>query len=183
MWVYDVETLKILAVNQAAIQTYGYTHEEFLRFSILQLRPGSEYSKLLQNLKQESSSYSNSGNWLHMRKNGETFYVSIFSHRTQFNNRRARLVLALDINDRLLAERRILVQNERLKEIAHMQSHNVRRPVASIMGLVNLFDKHNPSSEMNGIVLEKIDVVCKELDDTIHNIVEKTYELEVEDQP
>lgn len=108
--------------------------------------------------------------------------MSFFSHRTLFNKKRGRLVLALDINDRLLAEQRILAQNERLREIAHLQSHNVRRPVASILGLINLFDKRNPQNEMNGLVIEKLDIVCKELDTTIHEIVEKTYELEVENQ-
>ncbi|AHM60104.1 PAS sensor protein [Flammeovirgaceae bacterium 311] len=182
MWVYDVETLRILAVNQAAMHTYGYSEEEFLRLSLLQLRPGSEHQKLLDNIKMDSPIYSNSGTWLHMRKNGEVFFVSIFSHRTQFNKKRARLVLALDINDRLVAEKRILAQNERLREIAHLQSHNVRRPVASILGLINLFDKRDPTNEVNGVVIEKLDVVCKELDLTIHEIVEKTYELEVENR-
>ncbi|WP_224995786.1 PAS domain S-box protein [Cesiribacter sp. SM1] len=182
MWVYELETLKVLAVNQAALQVYGYTQEEFLNMTLLQLRPGSEHEKLLNNVRQESPTYSNSGTWLHMRKNGEVFFVSIFSHRTHFNGKRARLVLALDINDKLVAEKRILAQNDKLREIAHMQSHNVRRPVASILGLINLFDKRNPANEMNGIVIEKLDVVCKELDQTIHQIVEKTYELEVENQ-
>jgi PAS domain S-box-containing protein len=182
MWVYELDTLKILAVNQAAVQTYGYSPEEFLELSLKELRPKTEEQKLLDNVKQESSPYSNSGTWLHKRKNGEEFFVSIFSHRTRFNNTPARLVLALDINDRLVAEKRILAQNEKLREIAHLQSHNVRRPVASILGLISLFDKHNLQNEMNGIVIEKLDLVSKELDTTIHQIVEKTYELEVENQ-
>ncbi len=182
MWVYDLETLNIMAVNQAAIQTYGYSKQEFLGLTLLQLRPASEAAKLKENLKVAADTYSNSGTWLHKRKNGETFYVSIFSHFTQFDNKAARLVLALDINDRLLAEKRILAQNQKLREIAHLQSHNVRRPVASIMGLVNLFDRTNPENELNGVVIDKLDVVCRELDGTIHQIVEKTYELEVENQ-
>lgn len=182
MWVYDLKSLRILAVNQAAEQTYGYTHEEFLQLTLLQLRPDSEQQKLLENMKQLSPTYSKSGTWLHQRKNGDKFWASIFSHSTQFNNRQARLVLALDINDRLLAQKQIMAQNEKLREIAHLQSHNLRRPVASIMGLVNLFDKRNPQNEMNGIVIDKLDIVCKELDLTIHKIVEKTYELEVEHQ-
>ena len=182
MWVYEVETLNVLAVNQAAVQTYGYSQEEFLDLSLLELRPETEKPKLLENIKQGSPTYSNSGTWLHKRKNGEQFWVSIFSHRTLFDNKRARLVLALDINDKLVAQKRILAQNEKLREIAHLQSHKLRRPVASIMGLINLFDKLNPDNEMNGVVIEKLDIVCKELDTTIHKIVEKTYELEVQDQ-
>lgn len=180
MWVYDLETLRILAVNGAALQTYGFSRDEFLQLTISQLRPEKEARKLEENLRTEAPIYSMSGTWLHRKKNGKEFYVSIYSHRTQFNKRSARLVLALDINDRLIAEQRILVQNDKLREIAHLQSHNVRRPVASIMGLIGLFDKKNPDNEINTIVIEKLDIVCKELDLTIHKIVEKTYELEVD---
>jgi PAS domain S-box-containing protein len=180
MWVYDLENLRILAVNDAAIQTYGYSREEFLQLTILELRPEREAEKLLENLRSETPVYARSGTWLHKKKGGQEFFVSIYSHRTQFNKRSARLVLALDINDRLQAEQRVLEQNEKLREIAHLQSHNVRRPVASIMGLIGLFDKKDLTNEINGVVIEKLDVVCKELDLTIHKIVEKTYELEVD---
>lgn len=178
MWVYELENLRVIAVNQAAVNTYGYSHEEFLQLSLQELRPQSEQQKLLEDVKQQAPTYSKSGTWLHKRKNGEEFWVNIFSHSTQFNKRKARLVLALDVNDRLLAQKQIMAQNEKLREIAHLQSHNLRRPVASIMGLVNLFDKHNPDNQMNSVVIEKLDIVCKELDLTIHKIVEKTYELE-----
>ncbi|EMR01124.1 PAS domain S-box protein [Cesiribacter andamanensis] len=180
MWVYDQQSLKILAVNGAALQTYGFSLQEFLGLTILDLRPEKEVAKLHENLRSESPVYSMSGTWLHRKKSGEEFWVSIYSHRTQFNKRSARLVLALDINDRLQAEQRILEQNDKLREIAHLQSHNVRRPVASIMGLIGLFDKNNLNSEINSLVIEKLDVVCKELDLTIHKIVEKTYELETD---
>ena len=44
MWVYDVETLAFLAVNDAAVQTYGYTREEFLAMTIEEIRPPDEPS-------------------------------------------------------------------------------------------------------------------------------------------
>lgn len=179
MWVYDLESLQILAVNAAALQTYGYRREEFLNMTILQLSPEKEGQRLLRNLGKNMPIYANSGSWLHKKKSGEEFYVNVYSHRTQFNKRKARLVLAQDITDQLIAEEWILLQNRKLREIAHLQSHNVRRPVASIMGLVGLFDKNNLNNEINTVVIEKLNVVCKELDSTIHKIVKKTYELEI----
>lgn len=39
MWVYDTGTLAVLAVNDAAIEHYGYTREQFLAMTVLELRP------------------------------------------------------------------------------------------------------------------------------------------------
>ena len=42
LWVYDLETLKFLAVNQVALDRYGYTREEFLQLTMLDVRPPEE---------------------------------------------------------------------------------------------------------------------------------------------
>lgn len=86
--------------------------------------------------------------------------------------------IARDITESRKNEARISLQNQILREIAHTQSHDLRRPVATIMGLVSLFDKQNLSSQFNAEVMEKVSLVCEELDVIIHKIVEKTYELD-----
>src|SRR6185295_12125803 len=42
MWVFDEETLRFLAVNQAAIQHYGFTRQDFLDMTVLDIRPPDE---------------------------------------------------------------------------------------------------------------------------------------------
>ena len=39
MWVFDHETLAFLEVNEAALEHYGYTREEFLRMTLKDIRP------------------------------------------------------------------------------------------------------------------------------------------------
>lgn len=180
MWIYDLETLQILAVNHAALITYGYSRNDFLQLNLTHLRPNGEIQKLMEDVKVIPDTYSNSGIWLHKKKNGELFYVNIHSHSTQFNNKNARLILALDVNDKYIAEQQIRLQNIKLKEIAHIQSHHIRRPVASILGLVNLFDKNNINNAFNGTIIEKMGITCRELDEIIHTVVDKTYALEIE---
>src|SRR5262245_22533938 len=46
MWVYDLETLRFLAVNDAAIERYGYSREEFLSMTLAQIRPPEDVQKL-----------------------------------------------------------------------------------------------------------------------------------------
>ncbi len=68
-------------------------------------------------------------------------------------------------------------QNERLQEIASISSHDIRRPVATILGLVSLFDSTNLENAINPEIINHLDVTAKELDAVIHTIVEKTIYL------
>ena len=68
-------------------------------------------------------------------------------------------------------------QTMRLQDIASISSHNIRRPVATIMGLVNLFDKNNPTNPLNKEIIEHLGTASMELDDVIHIIVEKTINI------
>jgi PAS domain S-box-containing protein len=72
----------------------------------------------------------------------------------------------------------IIDQNKRLQEIATISSHEIRRPVATILGLVNLFDHEYINNSMNKEILAHLDSTAKELDSVIHTIVEKTIFLD-----
>ncbi len=80
------------------------------------------------------------------------------------------------------SEQQVLAQNEALKKIAFIQSHEVRRPVATILGLINLIDKEDMNEPFNAIVIDKLEVTVKELDEVIHRTVRATYLLEEEDE-
>jgi len=71
-------------------------------------------------------------------------------------------------------------QTRRLQEIASISSHEIRRPVATILGLVNLFDRNILDNPMNKEIINHIDATAKELDEVIHTIVEKTVYLKGE---
>lgn len=65
-------------------------------------------------------------------------------------------------------------QNNRLHAIANISSHELRRPVATILGLVNLFDKHNEMNPLNNEIIDYLYISTRELDKVIHDIVEQT---------
>ncbi len=75
-------------------------------------------------------------------------------------------------------EEHLLDQTRRLQDIAAISSHHIRRPVATIMGLVNLFDKKNASNPLNKDIIEHLETTALELDDVIHVIVEKTINID-----
>ena len=108
MWVYDLETLRFMAVNAAAIARYGYAREEFLAMSIEDIRPPEDVERLRQavNGHRQIGGYGSSGEWQHIRKDGSRFWVEVTGHTLLRDGRPARLVLAQDITDRRRAEER-----------------------------------------------------------------------------
>lgn len=106
-------------------------------------------------------------------KNGATDYTlkdKLFS--LNFKIRRA-LKEVKEKKEKAISEETIRVQNEKLFEIAFLQSHQVRRPVSSILGLIELIKK----PPLNYKVIEHLETAAKELDSVIHEIVQKTNEL------
>ncbi len=111
MWIYDLETLAFLDVNNAAISHYGYSHEEFLSMTIKDIRPVEDVSRLLDKVNHVSDGLDKAGIWRHVRKDGSVIEVEITSHVLMFDQRRTKLVLVHDITDR----RRIEGEREKLQ--------------------------------------------------------------------
>ena len=107
MWVYDVDTLRFLAVNDAAVDHYGYTREQFLDMTIADIRPARDVTALRTNLITERTGIQHSGIWRHRRHDGTIIDVEITSHTIDFSGRRAKLVLANDVTQRIEQERKI----------------------------------------------------------------------------
>lgn len=113
VWVYDVDTKRILAVNLAAVKHYGYTRQEFLGMTIWEMRPLSEMPKLAASLAGLPKKQEKSGPWIHRKKDGALITVEVTSHQAQFEGRAARLVIVNDITERERAERQLREQEER----------------------------------------------------------------------
>ncbi|MDP2207914.1 MAG: PAS domain S-box protein [Bacteroidota bacterium] len=116
MWVYDLESLRFLSVNDAAIAKYGYTLEEFYSMSLLDIRPPNDVPKLLKNISESDQELQQSGLWRHKLKDGRIIFVEIYSHSFDFKDKKARLVLANDVTERKLAELASELAEEALRE-------------------------------------------------------------------
>lgn len=87
-----------------------------------------------------------------------------------------------DITERYEYQHRIEDQNARLREIAWIQSHKVRAPVASLMGLLNLLDLEKECSDpANQEVLKMIRQMADKFDDVIREINDLTESIEGEE--
>ncbi len=104
MWIYDLESLRFLEINNAAIHHYGYSREEFLGMTIKDIRPEEDLEALQKDIALTNQPYNLAGEWRHLKKNGEIIFVEIISHTLTFNNREARHVMVNDITVRKKAE-------------------------------------------------------------------------------
>ena len=117
MWVYDRETLQFLAVNEAAVKSYGYTRREFLSMDMTQIRPEEELPRLYQRLAGDIKTLTHPTPWIHQRKDGSTFEVEITSHALEFNGRPARLVMAIDVTERSEALKQLRESEQRFRRM------------------------------------------------------------------
>jgi PAS domain S-box-containing protein len=115
MWIYDYETTRFLAVNEAAIQHYGYGREEFLQMYIADIRPDSERERLQllgSKLRDENRAYR--GHWKHLKKNAEIIHVEITAQMVSYTGRKAILVLSNDITQKIRVESDLVRSNRQL---------------------------------------------------------------------
>ncbi len=71
MWIFDIETFQFLEVNQAAVNHYGYSREEFLSMTIRDIRPVEDIDALTNILKLADRTYNSTEPIRHKKKNGE----------------------------------------------------------------------------------------------------------------
>jgi PAS domain S-box-containing protein len=93
MWVYDLATLRFLAVNDTAVRHYGYSRTEFLDMTIKDIRPPEDVKLLEDYLASEDSDLDQAGEWRHRKKDGTIINVDITSSRLNFAGRPAQFVL------------------------------------------------------------------------------------------
>jgi PAS domain S-box-containing protein len=115
MWVYDIETLRFLAVNDAAIAHYGFSRDEFLAITIKNISPDDDLPKPREWGEPDELGFHKGGAWRHRLKDGRIIDVDISYYTLDFDGRRAKLVMALDITDRKRAEASLRQSEEKLR--------------------------------------------------------------------
>ena len=176
MWVLDESSWRFLDVNQAAIRQYGYTRGEFSEMTVFDIRLPEDILILQADLDASAGFQGQyeAGQYRHQKKSGEVIDVEISASAIEFNGKRARLILVKEVTQQKRYVTTIEDQNNRLREIAWMQSHIVREPLARLMALIDLINNHQmPESERKEF-LEHVLQSANEIDAVIKGINDRS---------
>ena len=147
MWVFDVETLRFVEVNAAAIAHYGYTRDEFLSMSVADIRLAEDMPAFLATL-HSGADLQNAGEWRHVLKDGRIVTMQIAAHRMDLFGRGAILSLLQDVTDRKRAEeevkkyvRQLARTNADLEQFAWAASHDLQEPIRMVITYTERFER------------------------------------------
>jgi hypothetical protein len=157
MWVYDLETLAFLAVNDAAIHHYGYTRNEFLAMTIKDIRPLDDAERLLTNIGERRQTSERAGSSRHRVKSGRLIDVEITSHEMAFAGQSAALVVAQDITERRTLEEQFQ-QAQKMEAVGRLAggvAHDFNNLLTVILGLCELLlADRNPDDSRQADIAE-----------------------------
>jgi diguanylate cyclase (GGDEF)-like protein/PAS domain S-box-containing protein len=142
MYVYERATLRFLKVNDAACRDYGYTREQFLQMTILDLRPKADRVRAAAHANELGIEPAGATLWRHVRADGNTFYVDESSTAIMVGKKPARIVLAVDATARLgvsqaLSESRTALGEA--QELAHLGSFETDLETGEVRWSAELF--------------------------------------------
>lgn len=158
MWVFDTETLIVIAVNEAAVSLYGYSREQFKQMTIRDLRPAEDLVALDAHLAQprDVRTIRPDGIWRHLTARGETIMVDVRSIPIVYNGRDAALVSLYDMTERLRVEQELRRERDRAEASDRMKetflsliSHEIRTPLNIILGYAGLIEEEQMAGTSN----------------------------------
>ena len=179
MWITELNTFKFLDVNKMAVLQYGYSTEEFLSMTAIDIRPQEEKESFLEfnDCFEYEPEIFNKGIWNHQKKDGTIIQVEIIAHKIIYEGVPARFILANDITDRRKTElnlekrnKELIKTNSELDRFVYSVSHDLRSPLTSILGLLSFIETESLETD----TLEHAEMIrnsINRLDDFIKNIL------------
>jgi len=168
--------LKIKIANLATEEILGYSQDELEGQSIKILVPERFRPLHLENLKQYIDAPASFGLRTRrlttiLKKDREEIIAEVNFNTVQIKKEDFTLLIIEDVTARIRAEQKNLNQLRRLEAIAWQQSHEVRKPVANILGIVHSLKDHKLLDIEKGRYLEYLFAETEELDRIINKIV------------
>jgi PAS domain S-box-containing protein len=155
--VFDAKSLSFLAVNEAALQRYGYSRQEFLRITMQDVLLPEDVPSFLEELACNPDRLSFSGVQRHRRKDGAIMHVEVARHGLEFGGRPAKICMAYDVSEKKKLEEQ-LRQSQKMEAVGRLAggiAHDFNNLLAVIIGYSELLsDSLRPDNALEKKVQE-----------------------------
>lgn len=131
-WVYDLESLRFLAANEAAVETYGYTREDLLHLTVTDLLAPEDQAAGSQALTPGNGLDAQQRTWMLVTRDSRHIEVRVHARTIELEGRPARLVLAEDVSVQLTYER----------DLAWRADHDATTGMLTLPALAEQLDAH-----------------------------------------
>jgi len=180
IYIFDENTLEFIEVNDTTVQNYGYSREDFASMTLKDIRLPEDISDLLESITKLGKDSFHSTSMRHRRKDGTVFPVEITSHYLpEKNGRKTRLVMTIDITERLKAAEQMKLAKEKAEASDKLKtsflnniSHEVRTPMNGILGFAEIMSHSDLSEEEKKDCISMLHESSDRLLDTITNYVD-----------
>jgi PAS domain S-box-containing protein len=122
MFVWEKESKQFIAANAAALEHYGYTLDELLSLTILDIRPQEaipQVQRLIDSLPPGRHTFPG---LRHRKKDGTIIVVDVVAHDINWDGQPARLILAHDVTERERAQEELRTSEEHLRQAQKMEA-------------------------------------------------------------
>ena len=165
IWLFDLDSLRFLEVNEAAVKQYGYSREEFLAMTVLDIRPEDEHHEVCETIGLALKGVVREARVrTHQRKDGSQFSVMGQTAQLEFDGRNGCLVLAVDVTERLAYER----------DLAYRASHHSETGLMTCRALAETLDMRDRPYAVAHIQLLGLQMVAHTLGQEIGDQVLRT---------
>jgi two-component system, cell cycle sensor histidine kinase and response regulator CckA len=140
MWIYDAETLRFLAVNDTAVEEYGWSVEQFKAMTISDIRPPEDVPLLVAVLNLHKVGVPTTTQVRHLHADGSITQVEVTSHEIVWDGRPARVVLAMDLTEKVKLEEQ-LRQAQKMEAVGRLAggvAHDFNNLLTAISGYAQL---------------------------------------------
>src|SRR5688572_4453051 len=140
MYLFDAESLLFLEVNDAAIDLYGYSREEFRAMRLTEIHSADDVNRLLDDRSTDRRPFRRAGIWRHRRKDDSIIEVEIHSRMLEFDGRLAVLVVMHDLSEQRRLEHQLLhaQKMEAVGRLAGGIAHDFNNLLTAVLGYSDL---------------------------------------------
>ena len=125
LWIYDINTFRFIEVNDAAINLYGYTRDEFLGMDIFALRIQDEQYPEIEENDKAGAGLKETETSIHIKKNREQIQVLVFSRNIRYDGVNGRLALLMDVSEKTRVENELRKSEEKYRSLIEKASDGI----------------------------------------------------------